>query len=69
MAIDLFVNVASVLAEFFANDVHIARGFDTNSYGVRAYADDRHRYVIADQDFFAWFSREHQHTATPFMVL
>lgn len=55
--------------KFFANDVHIARSFDSNSNGVRADTDDRDRHVVANQDFFARLSREHQHTATPFMVL
>ena len=69
MAIDLFINVACVLAEFFANDVHISRSLDTNPHGVGTDANNRDRHVITNQNLFAWLSREHQHTATPFLVL
>ncbi len=69
MAIDLFVNVSSVLAEFFANDVHITRSLDSYPHGVGTDANNRDRHVITNQNLFAWLSREHQHTATPFLVL
>ncbi len=69
MAIDLIINVSGGFAQFFANDVHIARSLDTNSHGIGTDTNDRDRHVITNQDLLAWLSREHQHTATPFLVL
>ena len=69
MAINLFVNVASMLAELFANNVHVTRSLDANPHGVGTDANNRDCHVITNQNLFAWLSREHQHTATPFLVL
>jgi hypothetical protein len=63
------IEVPCWFAKLFADNIHIARGFDSNPNGIRTDADNRHRHVITNQDLFAWLSREHQHTATPFMVL
>ena len=70
MAIGLIVNMSSGrLAEFFTNDVHITRSLDADPNGIGTDADDRDRHVISYQDLLTWLSREHQHTATPFLEL
>jgi hypothetical protein len=63
------IHLASRLTKFFTNNIHIPRRFNANPNSVRADTDDRYRHVVTNQDLFAWLSREHQHTATPFMVL
>lgn len=63
----LVVDASRCFAELFANNVHVTRSFNPDSNRVWADPYDRHRHVIADQNLFAWLSREHQHTATPFM--
>gem|GEM_PF-3301621 len=69
MTIGLIVQVTCWLTKFLANDIHIARCFDADSNRVGSDTNNRHCDIVTNQNLLAWLSREHQHTATPFLVL
>ena len=53
-AVGQILNVSGRLAELFADNVHIAWGFNADPHGVWTDTDDRDRHVFSDQDLFAY---------------
>src|SRR5262245_47889858 len=61
MAVHWLVAMSRFLAQLIADDIHVAGGFNSDAYGVRSDAHNRHRDLVADQNFLTRLTRKYQH--------
>ena len=68
LAVQRLIAMSGFHAQLIADDVHVARSFDSDPYRVGSDTHNRHRHVVADLNLLTRLSREHEHSTTPFLV-